>query len=58
MKEIYQKHGFKDRTSYLESLVEDYGDIVWCISDLLGSNEDFDGLITSLEDAEELGYAS
>ena len=47
----YTANGFKDRRAYLESLCEEYDrDIVYMLADLLGSSEDFDGLITSLED--------
>jgi hypothetical protein len=52
-KNIYSENGYKDRLDYLKSLAEDF-DIelskVLVISDMLGPNEDFDGLITSLED--------
>ena len=47
----YTANGFKDRSAYLESLCEDYDrDTVYMLAGLLGSSEDFDGLITSLED--------
>ena len=49
----YQREGFDDRRAYLLSLAEDTGvDIktVMALADLLGPNEDFDGLVTSLED--------
>ena len=47
----YTANGFKDRRAYLESLCLEYDrDIVYMLADLLGSSEDFDGLITSLED--------
>ena len=52
---IYQENGFMDRHEYLESLADDYGvslDTVEHLADLLGSSEDFDGLITSIEDLE------
>ena len=54
----YQREGFDDRRAYLLSLAEDTGvDIktVMVLADLLGPNEDFDGLVTSLEDYAE-GY--
>ena len=50
---IYKQNGYKDRNDYLESLAEDYCidiDTVMVLADILGPNEDFDGLITSLED--------
>jgi hypothetical protein len=47
----YTANGFKDRRAYLESLCEEYDrDTVYMLAGLLGSSEDFDGLITSLED--------
>jgi len=47
----YQLNGFSNRKEYLESLCEDYPrDIVYALADILGKNEDFDGLVTSLED--------
>ena len=47
---IYQQNGFKDREDYLDSLREDYGDAVDILISVLPPSEDFDGLITSLED--------
>ena len=50
---IYEEKGFLDRQDYLENLAEDYGvDLqeVECLADVLGPSEDFDGLISSLED--------
>ena len=47
----YTANGFANRRAYLESLCEEYDrDIVYMLADLLGSSEDFDGLITGLED--------
>lgn len=50
---IYQQRGFKNRREYLTSLAEEY-DVnvanVIALADLLGPEEDFDGLICSLED--------
>ena len=47
---IYQQNGFKNREDYLDSLREDYGDAVDLLASVLPPSEDFDGLITSLED--------
>ena len=50
---VYQDHGYDNRLDYLQSLSEDYGvDIqdVITLANLLGHYEDFDGLVTSLED--------
>jgi hypothetical protein len=49
----YAANGYKDRDDYLASLADDRGiDImaVHMIADMLGSSEDFDGLISELED--------
>jgi len=54
----YQSEGYDNRRAYLLSLADDTGvDIktVMILADLLGENEDFDGLVTSLEDYAE-GY--
>jgi hypothetical protein len=50
---IYTEQGYKSRTDYLKSLSEEYGvplDVVHSLAGLLGPNEDFDGLISALED--------
>ena len=54
----YQREGFNNRRAYLLSLADDTGvDIqtVMALADMLGEDEDFDGLVTSLEDYAE-GY--
>ena len=53
----YQEEGVPDRFGYLKSLAEDHGcdfDVVLTPVDVLGPDEDFDGLVTSLEDG--LGF--
>jgi phosphopantetheine adenylyltransferase len=55
---LYQSEGYDNRSAYLQALAEDIGvDIktVLTLADLLGPAEDFDGLVTSLEDYAE-GY--
>lgn len=50
---VYRDHGYADRRAYLEGLADDLGvdlSIVHALADLLGPNEDFDGLVTTLED--------
>ena len=50
---IYQENGFESRREYLLDLANNMGidaSIVFALADMLGSNEDFDGLVTSLED--------
>ena len=49
----YKLHGYASRQEYLESIADDYGvelETVVMLADLLGPNEDFDGLVTALED--------
>ena len=51
--ERYQEDGAIDRFGYLETLADDHGvefDVVLTLVDVLGPEEDFDGLVTSLED--------
>lgn len=50
---IYIERGYTDRNDYLESLADECGIdifVVLAVADMLGPNEDFDGLINSLED--------
>lgn len=54
---IYEKRGYKNRKDYLNNLAEDFGIdsyIVFAVADMLGQNEDFDGLISSLEDYQDI----
>ena len=56
--DVYQKIGYKDRDDYLTRTAETFGIdsyVVCCLADVLGENEDFDGLITELEDLEYAG---
>ena len=53
MSNIYRENGYTSRKNYLESLADDFGiekGIVFELADLLGPSEDFDGLITAVED--------
>lgn len=50
---IYTDNGYENRKDYLNSLAEDFGvdrQTVYTLASMLGSSEDFDGLISSLED--------
>ena len=50
---IYQEMGYESRRDYLTSLADEYGIdpvIVFTLASMLGPSEDFDGLVTSLED--------
>jgi hypothetical protein len=52
----YTRNGYANRTEYLESISEDYGidmDTVLALADLLGKEEDFDGLLSMLQDLDE-----
>lgn len=49
----YQADGAIDRFGYLEFLARDHGvefETILAMVDVLGPDEDFDGLVTSLED--------
>jgi hypothetical protein len=51
--DIYTQEGYENRIDYLRGLADDYGisyNRVKTIADMLGPSEDFDGLITTLED--------
>ncbi len=50
---VYEENGFTSRKEYLESLAEDYDmdyEDVEMLATTLGETEDFDGLLTALED--------
>jgi hypothetical protein len=54
----YTANGYKNRDDYLSSLADDRGIdsmAVRMIADMLGPSEDFDGLVSELEDFECLG---
>jgi hypothetical protein len=51
--ERYAAYGYKNRDDYLNTLADDMGIdgfAVHMIADMLGENEDFDGLVSELED--------
>jgi hypothetical protein len=53
---VYVENGYKDRTDYLKHMAEDYMvpiHMVFTLAELLGENEDFDGLVSGLEDLED-----
>jgi len=59
MTNVYQENGFNNRREYLEDLADNMGmdsSVVFMLADVLGPNEDFAGLVTSLEDYEMMGY--
>lgn len=50
---VYTDKGYKNRKDYLENLADEMGidtDTVFMMASVLGASEDFDGLVTSLED--------
>lgn len=50
---IYEREGYLSRRNYLETLADEYGleaETVFSMASILGPNEDFDGLITALQD--------
>jgi len=52
---VYQERGYENRRDYLENLASEYGvrkDVVFTLAQLLGKEEDWDGLVTSLQDIE------
>ena len=54
---IYKLNGYDSRGAYLDDLADNYGlnrNVVYGYADILGANEDFDGLITALEDHIEM----
>ena len=54
---IYQQNGYADRDNYLTCLSEDYGvsiEDMYSLAEMLGENEDFDGLVCALEDIESI----
>lgn len=52
---VYTDNGYANRKEYLNELREEYGDLVNILTSILPASEDFDGLITALEDALDSG---
>ena len=55
MENIYNQKGYKNRKDYLVSIADEYGieeSTVFFIANILGEAEDFDGLISTIEDGE------
>ncbi len=52
---IYIDNGYANRKEYLNELREEYGELVNILTSVLPPSEDFDGLITALEDAMDSG---
>ncbi len=50
---IYLEHGFNSRKEYLLDLADNYQvpkSVVFALASMLGSVEDFDGLVVAVED--------
>lgn len=52
---IYTDNGYTNRKEYLNELREEYGELVNILTTVLPASEDFDGLISALEDAMDSG---
>lgn len=52
---IYTDNGYDNRKQYLDELREEYGGLVDILTGVLPASEDFDGLVTALEDALDSG---
>ena len=55
----YTDRGYENRRDYLESLALDYDipkSTVFSLASFLGQNEDFDGLISTLDDYEYMDF--
>jgi len=53
MNDIYVENGYRDREHYLSNLSEEYGVpecTVLAIANIYGPSEDFDGLVTAIQD--------
>jgi len=53
MEDIYEQNGYDTRAEYLKYLAADHEidlDIVLNLAEILGPDEDFDGLVTTLQD--------
>ncbi|GHT83189.1 hypothetical protein FACS1894137_03670 [Spirochaetia bacterium] len=51
--DVYTRNGYKDREDYLKNLADDWGlelFVVNMVADMLGPSEDFDDLVSELED--------
>ncbi len=53
---IYTDEGYENRKDYLRCLADDNGvelETVYALASVLGPSEDFDGLVTAVEDMSE-----
>jgi hypothetical protein len=59
MENVYQENGYNNRKEYLQSLSNEYDvplNVVHELAELLGESEDFDGLVSVIEDAEGIEW--
>lgn len=57
--DVYEQNGYVDRADYLRAQSENYGvslETVKMLAELLGPNEDFDGLVSQLDEMEGEGW--
>ena len=53
--QVYIDNGFANRKEYLKSLASEYGaELVIALTSVLPASEDFDGLVSELEDNFEM----
>jgi hypothetical protein len=55
---VYIENGYESREHYLQCMSDDYGvpiEVVYSLADIL-EGEEFDGLISALEDAENVDW--
>lgn len=55
---VYIENGYESREHYLQCMSDEYGvpiEVVYDLADLL-EGEEFDGLISALEDAENMDW--
>ena len=55
----YIENGYEGRKHYLQCMSEDYNvplETVYALADVLGKEEDFDSLVSTLEDAEKINW--
>ena len=50
---IYTDNGYADRAEYLQELRYEYGSLVDILIGVLPASEDFDGLVSELQDCAE-----
>ena len=55
----YIQNGYESREHYLQCMSDDYGvplEVVYSLADMLGESEEFDGLVSALEYAENMNW--